>query len=64
VPIRPGETEESLKLRVQRGEYLIYPRALAWLAAGRLAWRDGAAWLDGARLDAPVVVEEGSEAAG
>jgi phosphoribosylglycinamide formyltransferase-1 len=64
VPVRPGETEESLKLRVQRGEYLIYPRALAWLAAGRLAWRDGAAWLDGARLDAPVVVEEGSEAAG
>lgn len=58
VPVRPGETEESLKARVQAGEYLIYPRAIAWFAAGRLAFADGRAWLDGEPLDSPVVVEE------
>ncbi len=58
VPIRPGESEDSLRARVQQGEYLIYPRAIAWFAAGRLALKDGSTWLDGERLSAPVVVEE------
>jgi hypothetical protein len=30
---------------------------LGWLAAGRLAWRDGGPWLDDARLTEPVTVE-------
>lgn len=60
VRIRPGESEDSLRARVQRGEYLIYPRAIAWFAAGRLALKDGSTWLDGERLSAPVVVEEES----
>lgn len=58
VNIRPAESEQSLRARVQQGEYLIYPRAIAWFAAGRLALKDGSTWLDGARLNAPVVVEE------
>ena len=58
VRIRPGDNEDSLRARVQRGEYLIYPRAIAWFAAGRLALKDGSTWLDGERLSAPVVVEE------
>jgi phosphoribosylglycinamide formyltransferase-1 len=58
VAIHPGETEASLKARVQLGEYLIYPRAIAWFAAGRLAFADGRAWLDGEPLDGPVIVEE------
>ena len=58
VNIRPGDTEESLRSRVQQGEYLIYPRAIAWFAAGRLALKDGSTWMDGERLSAPVVVEE------
>lgn len=62
VNIRPGESEDSLRRRVQHGEYLIYPRAIAWFAAGRLALRDGSAWLDGERLSGPVVVEEEIEA--
>jgi hypothetical protein len=33
---------------------VIYPRALAWFAQGRLTWQDDAAWLDGRRLDAPL----------
>lgn len=58
VPILPGDTEASLRERVRAGEHLIYPRAIAWLAAGRVALRDGTAWLDGAPLAAPVVVDE------
>jgi len=58
VKVHPGDTETSLKERVRAGEHLIYPRAIAWLAAGRVALRDGAAWLDGERLMQPVVVDE------
>jgi phosphoribosylglycinamide formyltransferase 1 len=57
VTIRPNDTEASLRERVQAGEYLIYPRALAWLAAGRLTYQHDAAWLDGEPLPAPVVVD-------
>ena len=58
VRIKPGDSEYSLRARVQQGEYLIYPRAIAWFAAGRLALRDGSTWLDGERLGAPVIVDE------
>jgi phosphoribosylglycinamide formyltransferase-1 len=56
--VGPGEGEAALSARVQRLEHIIYPRALAWCAAGRLAWRDGAAWLDGRPLQAPIIEEE------
>jgi phosphoribosylglycinamide formyltransferase-1 len=55
--VRPGETEAALSARVQRTEHIIYPRAIGWLAAGRLTWRDGRPWLDGAPLAAPLVEE-------
>ncbi|HLY53412.1 MAG TPA: phosphoribosylglycinamide formyltransferase [Steroidobacteraceae bacterium] len=55
--VRAGDTETSLAARVLATEHLIYPRALGWFAAGRLAWRDGAAWLDARRLEAPIVEE-------
>ncbi|MBS0579056.1 MAG: phosphoribosylglycinamide formyltransferase [Proteobacteria bacterium] len=55
VPVRPGDTEESLSARVQATEYIIYPRVLGWFAQGRLAWQDGAAWLDGRPLERPLV---------
>ena len=56
--VRADDTEATLKQRVQRGEHLIYPRAIDWFAHGRLKLEDGAAWLDGKRLDTPVIVEE------
>jgi phosphoribosylglycinamide formyltransferase-1 len=55
VPVLPGDDEDSLAARVLREEHVIYPRCIAWFAAGRLAFRDGAAWLDGRRLDRPVM---------
>jgi len=55
--VRPGDDEQSLSARVQRLEHIIYPRAVGWFADRRLAWRDGAAWLDGKRLAEPVIEE-------
>ncbi len=57
--LRPGEDEAALSARVQRLEHIIYPRAVGWFARGRLAWRDGAALIDG-RDAGPVIVEEES----
>jgi len=58
VPINAGDTESSLRDRVRRGEHLIYPRAIAWVAAGRALLKEGAVWLDGMQLAQPVVVHE------
>jgi phosphoribosylglycinamide formyltransferase 1 len=55
VAVEPGDSEATLSARVQATEHIIYPRALGWLAEGRLAWRDNAPWLDGRRLEQPVV---------
>lgn len=61
VRVRPGDTEASLRQRVQRGEYLIYPQAIGWLAEGRLEQRDGMAWLDGRPLSTPRILDEAPE---
>ena len=53
--VRPGEDEAGLSARVQRLEHIIYPRAVGWAAEGRLAWRDGAVFMDGAPLRPTVV---------
>src|ERR1700704_848031 len=55
VAVEPGDTEATLSARVQATEHIIYPRVLGWCAQRRLAWREGAAWLDGRRLEAPLV---------
>jgi phosphoribosylglycinamide formyltransferase-1 len=56
--VRPGDTPETLGQRVLRGEHLILPRAVDWLAAGRLRLVDGAVMLDGNALSDPVIIEE------
>jgi len=58
VRIRSGDTETSLRERVRAGEHLIYPRAIAWVAAGRAVLKDGAVWLDGVQMAQPVVAAE------
>lgn len=52
VPIEPGDDASALAARVLTQEHRIYPLAVEWFASGRLALRDGAAWLDGAPLPA------------
>ena len=58
VKIHTDETETSLQTRVQQGEYLVYPRAVGWIAEGRLHLRDDEVWLDGLPLAEPVVIDE------
>jgi phosphoribosylglycinamide formyltransferase-1 len=53
--VEPGDTETTLAARVQATEHIIYPEVLGWLAQRRLLWSEGAAWLDGHRLDVPIV---------
>jgi phosphoribosylglycinamide formyltransferase-1 len=55
--VRPGEDEAALSARVQQLEHIIYPRAIAWFAAGRLSCEDGVARLDGKPLVEPVIEE-------
>ena len=57
IAVRTAETENDLAARVLATEHVILPKALGWLAEGRLEWRDGKGWLDGRALDAPVVEE-------
>lgn len=64
VPVHAGDTEETLSARVQRQEHRIYPLAIDWFARGRLVLRDNCAWLDGKRLDQPVLVEPGTAVEG
>ena len=54
VPVQPDDTADSLAARVLKVEHQIYPEAAALFAAGRLEYRDGAAWLDGKALEAPI----------
>lgn len=57
VPVLPGDDEDTLAARVLRQEHVIYPRVVSWFAQGRLVFRDGAAWLDGKRLDTPLQLD-------
>ncbi len=55
IAVLPHDTEDSLSARVQRCEHRIYPQVIDWYARGRLECRDHHAWLDGKRLDMPVM---------
>ena len=55
VPVLEGDTARSLAQRVLKIEHRIYPAAAALVASGRLACKDGAAWLDGNRLEQPLL---------
>ena len=55
IRVRPDESAAELKKRVQAVEHRIYPEAAQWFVEGRLQFEDGCAWLDGEKLDEPVV---------
>lgn len=56
VAVHPGDDVRQLAARVQRVEHLIYPRAIAWFAAGRLRLVDAHVELDGRLLDTPPLL--------
>ena len=47
VPVLPRDDAQRLAHRVLVAEHRIYPQAVGWWVQGRLALRDGRAWLDG-----------------
>jgi phosphoribosylglycinamide formyltransferase 1 len=55
VPVKAGDTEATLSARVRVTEHVIYPRAIEWIAEGRLEWNEGHPSLDGKPLQEPVV---------
>jgi phosphoribosylglycinamide formyltransferase 1 len=63
VPVRTDDDEATLAARVLAQEHRIYPECINWYAAGRLQFRDGAAWLDGRLLESPLIVEASDEVA-
>jgi phosphoribosylglycinamide formyltransferase-1 len=56
--VRTGDTDESLRRRVQSGEHLIYPAAIRLIADRRVEYRDGRVWRDGAVATEPLMVDE------
>jgi phosphoribosylglycinamide formyltransferase-1 len=58
LPVRSGDTVESLTARVHVGEHLILPRAVEWFVSGRLRLENGSVMLDGTLLSQPVIIEE------
>jgi len=63
VPVLSNDTEASLAARVQCVEHIIYPKAVDWIARGRMILRDGRAWLDGNILTKPPMMEDIDHAA-
>ncbi len=55
VPVMADDGPESLALRVQQGEHLLYPIVLAWYADGRLDLSEADIRLDANRLPATGV---------
>ncbi|MEC8564040.1 MAG: phosphoribosylglycinamide formyltransferase, partial [Pseudomonadota bacterium] len=60
VPVAADDTVASLSARILAEEHHLYPRALAWLAAGALKVADGRVQLTGAvtsseRLQSPGI---------
>ena len=55
LPVVASETADQLAARVQAVEHQIYPEAARWVGEGRVEFRDGKTWIDGAPADEPIV---------
>ena len=58
VKITADDTEQSLRQRIQKGEYMIYPKAIGWFAEGRVKFANDCTMLDGQPTDRPYVIDE------
>ncbi len=61
LPVVSGESSAQLAARVQTIEHQIYPEAAEWVGEGRVEFRDGRTWIDGAVADEPIVQTFGRE---
>ena len=55
VPVLAGDTAASLSARVQRQEHILYPRAIGWIAAGRVRLVGDTVFFDGQALEQPLI---------
>jgi len=53
IDINEDDTADSLAARIHKQEYIIYPMAIGWFAAGRLRCKNNQAMLDGKTLSTP-----------
>jgi len=60
--IRPGDTPDAVSARVHTLEHIIYPHVCTLIAAGRVEWRAGTVFHDGAPLTAPLIEENDAAA--
>jgi phosphoribosylglycinamide formyltransferase-1 len=58
VPVLPGDTEETLAMRVLEVEHRIYPQALRLVAEGRTKIAQGQCLVDGAAVPSPAATRE------
>ena len=56
VPVEPGDTEETLALRILAQEHRLYPQAIQWFAEGRLSVQGRRVVVAGARTSPPGAV--------
>jgi phosphoribosylglycinamide formyltransferase-1 len=58
VPVRTGDTVETLAARVLTVEHKLYPLALKWLAEGKLRVADGKSVIDDAHVPEGVTIPQ------
>jgi phosphoribosylglycinamide formyltransferase-1 len=60
--LQSGDTPEAVSARVHALEHIIYPHVCSLIAGGRVEWRDGSVYFDGAPLAAPLIEENDAAA--
>lgn len=58
VPVLPDDDVPALSARVQQVEHRIFPLAVQWHCAGRIACRGDQVFMDGCPLDRPLIWNE------
>ncbi len=54
IPVKPGDTVQTLAERVLKEEHRIYPLAIRWLAEGRVKLHEGRIFFDGKYQAEPI----------
>ncbi len=55
LPVGAGNSVAELAARVQAVEHQIYPEAADWVGQGRVEFRQGKTWIDGAPANEPII---------
>lgn len=58
VPILPDDTAETLAVRVQKQEHIVYPKVVRWYAEQNLRSEKGQIFFDGKALQEPLLYQE------